>query len=62
MTEPTIIDPPVGPFSDSDEIRAWIAELENMEQGPTVAYSLEEAREWLAFAIELEQESTDSGA
>ena len=45
-----LIDPPVGPYSTCDEIRAWIRELEAMPRIPYVPEALEEARDWLKLA------------
>ena len=50
-----VIDPPVGPYHPPDELRAWIARLEEMRvehagvEGAieVVERSLEEARRWL---------------
>lgn len=42
-----IIDPPVGPYSPTNEIRAWILELEQMTETENVRLSLLEAKEWL---------------
>lgn len=49
-----IIDPPVGPFSDEDDIRAWIDELQKMlksEKDGTVQSRIHteiaRARAWL---------------
>lgn len=43
----TLIDPPVGPYSDPAEIRAWIKELEKMDPAPEVGEAISMAREWL---------------
>jgi len=42
-----IIDPPVGPYSDPEDIRRWIEELEAMPPSPERDYELESARSWL---------------
>lgn len=42
-----IIDPSVGPFSDPEDIRRWIAELEAMPASPERDFELESARSWL---------------
>ena len=59
-----LIDPPVNPFSPSDEIVAWIAELEALaqrpeygEQGPRkqIGAALAEARRWLRTSKRLDK-------
>lgn len=42
-----IVDAPIGPYSSPADIRAWIQELEQMEQTENVRLSLDEAKEWL---------------
>ena len=40
-----LIDPPVGPFHPPDEIRAWLAELAEMDQEkPAVIDAIEQAK------------------
>jgi Mg-chelatase subunit ChlD len=43
-----LIDAPVSPYSDPDDIRAWLAELATMEQTPEVKDAIREAEEMLA--------------
>ena len=42
-----LIDPPVTPYSDPDDIRAWLAELEQMEETPEVQEAIDNANSWL---------------
>lgn len=42
-----IIDPPVGPFSDPNDIRRWIKKLEAMPASPERDHELKDARNWL---------------
>lgn len=42
-----LIDPPVGPYSTPEELRAWIDELFRMEKSPELMKALEEAHGWL---------------
>ncbi len=42
-----IIDPPVGPYSDPEDIRRWIVELEAMPASPERDYELKNATNWL---------------
>ena len=49
QTTYVLIDPPVGPYSDPDEIMRWIGELESMPQVPGVGEALEQARNWLVM-------------
>ncbi len=44
-----IIDPPVGPFSDPEDIRRWIKKLEAMSPSPERDYELESAKSWLKY-------------
>ena len=39
----TIIDPPVGPYSPVEEIKAWIEELKAIESSYEVARAIKEA-------------------
>lgn len=55
-----IIDPPVSAFSEPEEIRAWIVQLEAMRTEvaddpvslDTLEFELERAREWLEDPID----------
>lgn len=58
-----LIDPPVDPFSPSDDIVAWIAELEALVQRPEygekeprkqIAAALADARRYLRFSQRLD--------
>ena len=58
-----LIDPPVNPFSPSDQISAWIAELEQLarrpeyaENGPRkqIRSALAQARGWLRTSKRLD--------
>jgi hypothetical protein len=58
-----LIDPPVNPFSPSDEIVAWIAELEELAQRPEyqekapreqIRSSMSQARRWLRTSKRLD--------
>lgn len=44
-----LIDPPVSPFSDPDDIQAWLDELATMEQTQEVKRAIREAEEMLAY-------------
>jgi len=46
-TVESIIDPPVGPYSDYKEISDWIDKLNDMEKTPNVIAALEQAKSWL---------------
>src|SRR3982750_3760248 len=59
-----LIDPPVNPFSPSDEIVAWIAELEELagrpeyrEKAPReqIGVALAQARRWLRTSKRLDK-------
>jgi len=59
-----LIDPPVNPFSPSDEIVAWIAELEELAQRPEyrekapreqIGAALTQARRWLRTSKRLDK-------
>lgn len=43
----SIIDPPVGPFSDRQDIEDWIRELDRMPPSKARDHCLQEARQWL---------------
>jgi hypothetical protein len=49
-----LIDPPVGPYSSADDIRAWLEELADAKQFPpddeSVKRAVAEAKGWLARA------------
>lgn len=53
MSQRVIVDPPVGPFSEPAEIRAWVTQLEKWlaqsEQEDAHIYreAIEEAKGWL---------------
>lgn len=58
-----LIDPPVNPFSPSDEIVAWIAELEELAQRPEyeekgpreqIRSAMAQARGWLRTSKRLD--------
>ena len=42
-----LIDSPVGPYSQEDEIIAWLAELRKMPDLPEVKQAINEAKSWL---------------
>lgn len=42
-----IIDPPVGPYSDPDDIRAWLEELRKMPDNEDVRQAIKEAEQLL---------------
>ena len=44
----SLVDPPVGPYSTSKEIQAWLDELIKMPDDPDIVSSREEAERWLA--------------
>jgi hypothetical protein len=41
------IDPPVGPFSSLDELRAWRQELAQMPESGARAQALKEVDQWI---------------
>lgn len=46
----TIIDPPVGPFSKTSEIEAWIRELRAMKpRNEGAILAIAEAEHWLSW-------------
>lgn len=50
MVSPAVhlIDPPVGPYSPPERIRAWIRDLEALQpRDANVRQALEDARRWL---------------
>lgn len=54
-----IIDPPVGPWSSTKDIEAWIARLEAMksdhdpEDHPTIEAEIEDARDWIKLRADV---------
>jgi len=42
-----IIDPPVGPYSDIEDIKDWIKKLEAMPKSIERDEALDEAKDWL---------------
>jgi hypothetical protein len=48
-----IIDPPVGPYSDAGDIRAWLAELADMPQDDeSVIRAIADAQRWLSWGAQ----------
>lgn len=47
---PTIIDPPVGPYSSREAIIAWIEELQRMPVSDEVLAAIEQAEAWIALS------------
>jgi hypothetical protein len=56
-----IIDPPVGPFSAVEDIRAWLAELRDFPDGESRDLAVEQAEAWLASALDYERERVSHG-
>jgi hypothetical protein len=63
-----LIDPPVTPFSGPDQIVAWIAELEQLEQRPEyrekgprkqIRSAMAQARGWLRTSQRLDVAQSD---
>ena len=42
-----IIDPPVGPYSTSEDIQAWLNELKTYPDNPEVTKARRDAEQWL---------------
>ena len=42
-----LIDPPVGPYNTTTEIKAWIAKLETMPESEDRDFAMEQAKQWL---------------
>lgn len=43
-----LIDPPVGPYSPVEDIKAWIAELKRMPERPEVIDAIRQAESWIS--------------
>lgn len=56
---PTLIDPPVGPFSDVEEIRTWVDRLQNEPETDqeAVSVAVSQANYWLSLAETREQKN-----
>jgi hypothetical protein len=50
------IHPPVNCWSKSEEIRAWLDDLQSRPQDPQREEAIAEAEQWLEFALEFEAE------
>lgn len=46
---PSTIDPPVGPYSQREDILAWIEDLKRMPPAADVLQAIEQAETWLEW-------------